>query len=63
MANRLVRAVVITTVVVAACITQTQMREQKQDMALQTALSRARFDMNCPQAIVSGSSEPTIRSE
>jgi hypothetical protein len=32
------------------CATQTQMLAQKQDAALQTALRRGRFELNCPSA-------------
>ena len=35
---------------VAACATQKQMIAQKQDGAVQTALQRGRFDLNCPAA-------------
>jgi hypothetical protein len=50
MRNRLVRVVLVTTVVVAACATQTQMLDTKQDMAMQTALTRGKFDLSCPDA-------------
>ena len=50
MTNTLVRVVLIATVAVAGCATQTQMLDKKQNMALQTALTRAKFDMNCPTA-------------
>jgi len=33
-----------------ACQTQAQFLQSKQDKALQTALTRARFEMNCPDA-------------
>jgi len=33
-----------------ACSSQKQMLDQGQDEAVQTALTRGRFDMNCPQA-------------
>ena len=33
-----------------ACQTQQQMVQSQQGMAVQTALNRARFDMNCPSA-------------
>ena len=35
---------------VVACATQQQFLDQNQPMAMQTALSRARFEMNCPAA-------------
>ena len=34
----------------AACQTQQQTVQSKQAMAVQTAVSRAQFDMNCPSA-------------
>jgi hypothetical protein len=34
----------------AGCQTQQQMVQGQQGMAVQTALNRARFDMNCPSA-------------
>jgi hypothetical protein len=34
----------------AGCASQAQFLDSKQPMALQTAVSRARFDMNCPEA-------------
>ena len=34
----------------AGCQTQQQMVQSQQGMAVQTALNRARFDMNCPSA-------------
>lgn len=36
--------------VTAGCQTQQQMVQGTQPMAVQTALNRARFDMNCPSA-------------
>jgi hypothetical protein len=50
MAKTFVRLVLIATVAVAGCMTQTQMLNNKQSVALQTALQRAKFDMNCPTA-------------
>lgn len=35
---------------IAGCATQNQMLNQRQDGAVQTALQRGRFDLNCPQA-------------
>jgi hypothetical protein len=32
------------------CATQAQFLDSKQPMAIQTAVSRARFEMNCPEA-------------
>ncbi len=37
-------------VLAAGCTTQQQFLNSKQDMAMQTAVNRARFEMNCPQA-------------
>jgi len=34
----------------AGCQSQSQMLASKQAMAMQTALSRGKFDLNCPQA-------------
>lgn len=34
----------------AGCATQTQQLQQRQDGAVETALSRGRFDLNCPAA-------------
>jgi hypothetical protein len=50
MAKTFVRVVLIAAVAVAGCMTQTQMLDNKQNIALQTALQRAKFDMNCPTA-------------
>ena len=36
--------------VTVGCATQTQMLAQRQDGAVQTALQRGRFDLNCPSA-------------
>jgi hypothetical protein len=40
----------IATVALAGCTSQSQMLQNKQAMAIQTALSRGKFDLNCPQA-------------
>jgi hypothetical protein len=37
----------------ASCAAQSQMLAQKQDAAMQTALQRGRFDLNCPEATAS----------
>ena len=37
-------------IIAAGCQTEQQMIQSKQPMAVQTALNRARFDMNCPSA-------------
>ena len=35
---------------VAGCVSQGQFLDNKQEMAVQTALNRARFEMQCPEA-------------
>jgi hypothetical protein len=50
MMKGLVRLGLVAMAAVAACATQTQMLDTKQDMATQTALTRGRFDLSCPQA-------------
>ena len=37
-------------VVVAGCVSQAQFLDGKQGMAMQTAVSRGQFEMNCPAA-------------
>ena len=37
-------------IIAAGCQTEQQMIQSNQPMAVQTALNRARFDMNCPSA-------------
>lgn len=37
----------------AGCAAQSQLLAQKQDTAMQTALQRGRFDLNCPGATAS----------
>ena len=37
-------------VIAMGCATQSQMLAQKQDGAIQTALTRGRFELNCPSA-------------
>lgn len=36
--------------VLAGCMSQQQMLASKQNLAIQTALPRGRFDLNCPEA-------------
>jgi hypothetical protein len=52
-------------VAVAGCQTQQQMVQGQQGMAVQTALNRARFDMNCQsatgQVLSSNVSQPEIQ--
>jgi hypothetical protein len=50
MRSSIVWMVLIATVALAACTSQTQMLNNKQAMALQTALTQGKFDLNCPQA-------------
>jgi hypothetical protein len=50
MRNSTAWMVLIATVVIAGCTSQTQMLDNKQAMALQAALSRGKFDLNCPAA-------------
>ena len=49
----------------AGCQTQQQMLESQQGMAVQTALNRARFDMNCSsatgQVLSTNVSQPSIQ--
>lgn len=40
----------ISGLVMAGCATQDDFLNSRQDMAMQTAVSRGRFDMNCPGA-------------
>lgn len=40
----------ISGLVMAGCATQDDFLNSRQDMAMQTAVSRGRFDMNCPNA-------------
>jgi hypothetical protein len=35
---------------VAGCATQAQFLDSKQDLAVQTALTRGKFELNCPEA-------------
>jgi hypothetical protein len=42
--------VLIALLSVAGCATQADFLNSRQDMATQTAVNRARFDMNCPSA-------------
>ena len=35
---------------IAGCVSQTQFLQSKQAMAIQTAVSRGQFEMNCPAA-------------
>jgi hypothetical protein len=51
MTKRRITVTVLALVAAAVgCATQQQMLAQKQDGAVQTALQRGRFDLNCPSA-------------
>jgi hypothetical protein len=50
MRNSIVWLALIATVALSGCTSQSQMLDNKQAMAIQTALSRGKFDLNCPQA-------------
>ena len=50
MTRSFVGAALIAIVALAGCTSQTQMLQNKQAMAIQTALNRGKFDLNCPQA-------------
>ena len=41
---------ILSAMVIVACATQQQTLLQRQDEAIQTALQRGRFEMNCPSA-------------
>lgn len=43
-------AVVMLTLISAACASQEKFLDSRQAQAVQTAVSRAQFDMNCPNA-------------
>lgn len=45
-----VRLSLIALLAVTGCATQTQLLDNKQPSALQTALNRGRFELNCPAA-------------
>ena len=42
--------VLMAALAVAGCMSQSQFLNSKQDMAIQTALTRGQFEMDCPQA-------------
>jgi PBP1b-binding outer membrane lipoprotein LpoB len=48
-------------VLAAGCASQQQMLDQKQPAALQTALARGRFDLNCPEATATVLSQDFIQ--
>ena len=43
-------ALIVIASVTAGCATQSQMLQAKQPAAIETALQRGRFDLNCPSA-------------
>ena len=49
------------TVLVAACVTQQKLLAQKQSGAVETALQRGRFDLNCPSATATVLSQDYIQ--
>ena len=58
-------SLVILAVLAAGCQTQEQMVQGQQGMAVQTALNRARFDMNCSsatgQVLSTNVSQPSVQ--
>jgi hypothetical protein len=42
--------VLLAVLAVAGCMSQSELLNSKQGMAMQTALSRGQFEMNCPEA-------------
>jgi hypothetical protein len=50
MSNTLGRLTLLAVLAAAGCATQAQFLENKQGMAIQTAVSRGQFELNCPAA-------------
>jgi len=50
MSNALGRLAIVTALAAAGCVSQSQFLENKQGMAMQTAVSRGQFELNCPAA-------------
>jgi len=53
MATQIIRRTVVAVVALiasAGCVSQTQFLNNKQEMAIETALTRAKFEMNCSEA-------------
>ncbi len=50
MSNLFTRVALIATLALAGCASQAQFLEGKQAMAMQTAVTRGQFEMNCPAA-------------
>jgi hypothetical protein len=46
----IIRTALMAVLTVAGCVSQGQFLDNKQEMAVQTALTRARFEMQCPAA-------------
>lgn len=59
MARRLI--IVALTVLAAGCASQQQQLQAKQPVAINTALQRARFDLNCPTATATVLSQDYIQ--
>jgi hypothetical protein len=51
----------IAVLTIAGCVSQSQFLDNKQAMAVQTALNRARFDMQCPEATATVLSREVIQ--
>jgi hypothetical protein len=50
MSKALASCVIMAALVAAGCVTQTQFLDDRQAMAVQTAVSRGQFELNCPAA-------------
>jgi hypothetical protein len=64
MAKRTIRRLVVAVVallVSAGCVTQTQFLNNKQEMAIESALTRAKFEMNCSEATVTVLSREVVQ--
>jgi hypothetical protein len=57
-----VRAMVVATVAAVSGCATVPLTTEKEPMAMETALKRARFDMNCPEATGTVLSKQTIES-
>jgi hypothetical protein len=51
MSNALARVAAVAALAAAGCASQAQFLDNKQAMATQTAVSRGRFELNCPAAV------------
>ena len=54
-------AIAVFAVLVAGCVSQQQMLAQRQSGAVDTALQRGRFDLNCPSATATVLSQDYIQ--